>query len=93
MKNSGSQYPALTKMPNIGETLAHKLETVGINTPEDLINAGSEQAIVRIATLDNSGACINMLYALEGAIRGIRWHGLSAERQNELKEYYRMLNK
>jgi len=79
---------ALTDLPNIGATLANKLTKVGISTPEDLINTGSEQAIIRIASLENSGACINMLYALEGAIQGIRWHGLDAGRKQELKEFY-----
>jgi len=46
---------------------------------------------MKIATLENSGVCINMLYALEGAIQGIRWHGLSKERKLELKEYYNSL--
>ena len=79
---------ALTDLPNIGTTIADKLIKVGISTPEDLVNTGSEQAIIRISTLDNSGACINMLYALEGAIQGIRWHGLDADRKQELLEFF-----
>jgi len=34
-----------------------------------------------------------MLYALEGAIQGIRWRGLEQGRKQELKEFYRMMNK
>ncbi|MBT3209955.1 MAG: hypothetical protein HN704_13745 [Bacteroidetes bacterium] len=34
-----------------------------------------------------------MLYALEGAIQGIRWHGLDKNRKEELKEIYRMMNR
>jgi len=83
----------LTDLPNIGETLADKLAKVGISSKEDLVNIGSEQAIVRIATLENSGACINMLYALEGAIQGIRWHGFDAARKQELRQFYNLLNK
>jgi len=93
MKNSTHKTSDLSSLPNIGETLAAKLESVGIYSKEDLVNTGSEQAIVWISTLDNSGACINMLFALEGAILGIRWHGLPAERKDELKEYYRLLSK
>ena len=84
---------SLTELQNIGETLAKKLNAIGIKTPQDLKNIGSENAIIKIATIENSGACINMLYALEGAIQGIRWHGLDSERKQELKEFYRMLNK
>jgi len=79
----------LTKLPNIGPTLAEKLERAEIHSEGELKAIGSEQAIIRIATIENSNACINMLYALEGAIQGIRWHGLSKERKAELLEFYR----
>ncbi|NQV77374.1 MAG: TfoX/Sxy family protein [Lutibacter sp.] len=83
----------LTDLPNIGKTLADKLEMIGIRNEQELKQIGSENAIIKISTIENSGACINMLYALEGAIQGIRWHGLVNERKQELKEFYRMLNK
>lgn len=78
----------LENLPNIGTTLAKKLEKVGITNETELKSEGSENAIVKISTLENSGACINMLYALEGAIQGIRWHGLDKEKKQELKEFY-----
>ncbi|WP_404813547.1 TfoX/Sxy family DNA transformation protein [Clostridium bowmanii] len=31
---------------------------------------------------------MNRLYALEGAIQGIRWYNLSKEIKNELKKFY-----
>ncbi len=79
----------LTKLPNIGPTLAKKLERAEIHSEGELKSIGSEQALIRIATVENSGACINMLYALEGAIQGIRWHGLDKMRMAELLEFYR----
>ena len=81
----------LSTLPNIGKTLSVKLNAIGINNENDLKQIGSEEAIIKIATLENSGACINMLYALEGAIQGIRWHGLSDERKGELKEFYQIM--
>lgn len=78
----------LTELPNIGKTLALKLNRIGISTPKNLVEIGSEKAIIKISTIDNHGACINMLYALEGAIQGIRWHNIDAERKYELKEFY-----
>jgi DNA transformation protein len=84
---------SLTDLPNIGKTLAEKLIKSGINTAQELKDVGSQQAIVRIVTIEDSDACINMLYALEGAIQGIRWHGLSDKRKAELREFYRLLNK
>lgn len=81
----------LTDLPNIGKTLSNKLNLIGVRNEQDLIQLGSEKAIIRIAALENSGACINMLFALEGAIQGIRWHGLDESRKQELKEFYAML--
>ena len=80
----------LTNLPNIGKTLAEKLKLVGIYTPGDLINAGSENAMIKIKTIDK-GACINMLFALEGAVQGIRWHSLDKNRKTELTEFYNRL--
>jgi len=82
----------LTDLPNIGKTLAAKLSAIGIKTGQELKVVGSKNAIIKISTLANSGACINMLFALEGAIQGIRWHGLDHETKQELKAFYRMLN-
>lgn len=81
----------LQSLPNIGKTLAKKLDKVGIKTPEELIEIGSENALLRIREIDKSG-CYNMLCALEGAIQGIRWYGLSKERKEELKEFLRLKN-
>lgn len=78
----------LTELPNIGTTLSEKLHQVGIHTSEQLKEVGSENAIIRISTIHNSGVCINMLYALEGAIQGKRWHKLSGKCKAELKESY-----
>lgn len=83
----------LADLPNIGKALAEKLNSIGINNELDLKEIGSENAIIKISTLENNGVCINMLYALEGAIQGIRWHGLDKERKQELKEFFRLLNR
>lgn len=80
----------LIELPNIGKTLAKKLNNIGILNEQDLKQLGSEKALIKIATIENSGACINMIYALEGAIQGIRWHALDKERKLELKEFYKM---
>ena len=42
-------------------------------------------AIIKITTIENSGAFINMLYALEGAVQGISLHDLSNEKSENLK--------
>ncbi len=83
--------PCLTNLPNIGKALAEKLINAGVKSEEDLKALGSENAIIRIATIDRDVACIHMLYALEGAIQGIRWHNLDKERKRELSEFYQLL--
>ena len=76
----------LSKLPNIGEKVEEQLNQVGIETFEQLKEIGSKQAWFRIRLIDDS-ACINRLYALEGAIQGIRWHHLSDEVKADLKEF------
>lgn len=77
----------LSQLPNIGKELERQLNEVGITTFEQLSEIGSKEAWLRIKNSDDS-ACINRLYALEGAIQGIRWHNLSEEIKKELKEFY-----
>jgi DNA transformation protein len=83
---------SLTELPNIGKTLAEKLNLIGVKNEQELKQLGSKDAIIKISTMENSGDCINMLYALEGAIQGIRWHNLDNDKKKELKEFYNMLN-
>lgn len=79
---------SLTTLPNIGTVLAHLLNSIGIETKQELIDMGAEEAITRLSRIENVNVCINKLMALEGAIQGIRWHHLSKEKKEELKEYF-----
>lgn len=80
----------LSDLPNIGKELEKKLIRAGIKTPEQLKSTGSKNAFIKLKTIDNS-ACINMFYALEGAIQGIRWHNLDRKTKDELLEFYYMI--
>ena len=82
----------LTKLPNIGPVLAEKLKQIGIISYDDLVEVGSVDALIRIGQTDPT-AFANMLYALEGAILGIRWHNISKEHREELKnEFYQAIS-
>lgn len=83
------QTTALTQLPNIGKVVAEKLIQTGITTPEELTAAGSEQAFIRIQTIDET-ACFCMLQGLEGAVRGIRWHNRPKERKPQLKDFFHL---
>lgn len=78
----------LSEMPNIGKILEEKLERAGIDNPSDLVVFGSKASFERIKKADQD-ACLNTLYALEGAIQGIRWHVLDEHVKSELKEFYK----
>ena len=77
----------LSELPNIGKVLENQLNDVGINTVDELIDFGSKEAWLRIKEIDES-ACLNRLMALEGAIQNIRWHNLSEEDKENLRNFY-----
>ena len=79
----------LSKLPNIGKDTASKLRQAGINSAEDFLVIGAEQAFLRLQVLD-AGACIQLLYGLEGAAEGIKDKDLSPAKKRELLEFYRI---
>ena len=82
----------LTKLPNIGPVLAARLHEAGVYSWEDLAELGSVEAVLRVRSNDLS-ACYNTLYALEGAIRGIRWHAIPRDERQAIKtEFLRALS-
>ena len=82
----------LQKLPNIAEKLEGQLIEVGIPSFDMLKETGSREAWLRIAAIDPS-ACYMRLCALEGAIRGVRWHHLDDETKKSLKEFYQSNHK
>lgn len=77
----------LANLPNIGKVVEEQLNAVGIETTEQLVQTGAENAWLKIQKIDSS-ACIHRLLALEGAIRGIKKTDIPVERKAELKEFY-----
>jgi DNA transformation protein len=75
----------LTTLPNIGPVLAVKLRESGIASYDDLAKLGSVDAMLRIAR-GSKVVRFNMLYALEGAIRGVRWHSIPNDERAKLRE-------
>lgn len=76
----------LSDRVNIGKVLESQLKSVGIEDFDALCKLGSQEAWLKIRSIDDS-ACINKLCALEGAIQGIRCHHLDASKKAELKEF------
>lgn len=81
---------SLHELPNIGGTLERKLIQAGIGTPRQLRELGSKEAFLKIRLIDHT-ACLHMLTALEGAVRGVRKTELSSEIKAELRAFYNSL--
>lgn len=81
----------LSDLPNISSVNEKKLQTAGISTAEELKEVGSREAFLRIRTYSDPEACLNTLYSLEGAIQEIRWHNLSQDIKDSLKDYFNSL--
>ncbi len=76
----------LTSMMNIGKEMSRKLTSVGIDSPEKLIELGSKQAFKRLKEA-YPRVCLVHLYTLEGAIINTEFHSLSEDKKKELKAF------
>lgn len=81
----------LSQLPNIGKKVEVQLNRAGISTFNQLSELGSKQAWLYIKEIDDS-ACIHRLYALEGAIRGVKKSELPNIIKNDLREFYYYVN-
>ncbi len=77
---------------NIGKDTATKLIKVGIDSYDKLVETGSEGAFIRLQAID-PGACLSLLYGLEGAIEGVKWNKLTPEKKQSLQQFYKMATK
>lgn len=74
----------------LGKTMEKKLHSVGIHSAEDLIEAGSRQAVLRLKT-QYPNTCVVILYHLEAAIRGVEIKQLGDACKTDLKAYFKQL--
>jgi DNA transformation protein len=80
----------LSGIPNIGKVLEKNLNEIGIYTEKQLKETGSKEAFLRIRIFD-PGACLHMLYGLQGAIDGIKDTFLPDSTKNDLRAFYKRL--
>lgn len=72
---------------NIGKVLELRLCEIGVNSIEELKALGTEKTFLRLHSVNkNTGRSI--LYSLEGAIVGVRWHDLDEKRKIELQSFF-----
>lgn len=82
----------LAKLPNLGKVNEQKLQEAGIDTPEQFLALGTKEVFLRLRRND-PGACLHLLYALEGAAEGIRKTELSPEKKAELREFFKAVER
>ncbi len=82
----------ISEMKNIGVINEEKLAQVGIVEPDQLRKLGTEAAFFKIRHLVDDGACLHLLYGLEGAIQDIPKRELSERRKAELRDFFKQLN-
>ena len=71
-------------MMNIGNEMARKLKSVGIDSCEALIETGAKRAFIKLkAAYPN--VCLVHLYVLEGAVRNTEFNNLSGDAKKDLK--------
>ncbi len=74
----------LMSMMNIGNEMARKLKSVGIDSCEALIETGAKRAFIKLkAAYPN--VCLVHLYVLEGAVRNTEFNNLSGDAKKDLK--------
>ncbi|MCL2321203.1 MAG: TfoX/Sxy family protein [Oscillospiraceae bacterium] len=82
---------SLSDMPNVGKVLESNLIQIGVETPEELSRMGAEEAFIRIRAQVDSGACLHMLYGIQGAIDGIPDKFLPDDKKEKLRKFYKTL--
>lgn len=74
----------------LGKTMEKKLHSIGIHSAEELVNAGSKEAVLRLKA-QYPNTCVVILYHLEAAIRGVEIRQLDAACKAELKSWFKQL--
>ena len=81
----------LSDLPNVGKVLEDNLRKINIEPPEQLRQIGAEEAFFRIRMVVDPGACLHMLYGIQGAIEGIPDKFLSDQTKERLRLFYKTL--
>ena len=76
----------LASLCNLGPVSARWLESAGIHTEAELRAIGAIEAFRRVAINRAGDVSMNLLYALDGALRGVRWDKLPPHVRVELRE-------
>lgn len=78
---------AIVGVYNIGKVLELKLEAAGVHSLAELKELGTEEVFLRLLA-NNKNTSRSVLFSIEGAIQGVRWHNLDEGRKEELREFF-----
>ena len=73
----------LAQLPNLGPKSQQMLNAAGIPTVEQLQALGSVAAYAQVKRHDPH-ASLNLLWALEGALSGMRWQNVAQQHRTSL---------
>jgi DNA transformation protein and related proteins len=83
----GGEEPAgLERLKNLGPVSAARLRAVGIESPEELTRLGAVEAYVRLKRAFPIETTHVSLYALHGAVTGVRWYVLPEATKSALRD-------
>jgi DNA transformation protein len=82
----GSPEKDLAGLPNIGPKTAERLRAVGISTPLDLRRVGAVEAFDQVEEAFPQATTLVLLFALEGALRGVTWTALPEDVKADLRK-------
>jgi DNA transformation protein len=81
----GASASPLAALRNLGPVSAAWLEAAGIGSAAELRRLGALEAFRRVAFHRGGDVSVNLLYALEGALRDVRWDLIPREDREALK--------
>ena len=82
--NLRRRAPGTAGLPSLGPATAQWLAAIGVRTRRDLAALGAVTTY-RLLRAHGYDATLNLVYAIEGALRGVDWRQLPRELKAELK--------
>jgi len=79
MPKSKTNLQELSDLPNLGPKSAQILSDASIDSVNKLYMYGSIECYLRVKEHTGGNTSLNLLYAIEGAIRGEHWQTIARE--------------
>ncbi len=77
---------------NIGKVIELRLNEIGIETYDQLVELGTEEVFLRLYA-KNKNTSKTVLFSIEGAIEGVTWREIDPKRREELQKFFDTVTK